>query len=123
MSTGSRGSRSTLVSTVLPGIALPVVFIAIGLWAQSHLGAAWHQDWWIAVLAFVVGGLTLLLPRQFPLLATLIAMVFFAWLGTRVAMTPITLACFVLAGLGFGSGVRSLIVPPKSTSKRTAARS
>ena len=87
--------------------------MTIGLIRQDHLSDALHQDWFVLALAFVVGALTVALPRKFSLFASIVAMVVFAGLSTDTAFAPIALICSVLAGFFFGLFVRALIYQRK----------
>ncbi len=99
--------------TIPLGTVVPAAFIAFGFVQQGHLGDALRQDWWAAVLAFIVGAMTVALPGRFPLLASIVAVVAFAGLSTVTAFDAIALMCCVLAGFFFGLFVRSLLFQRK----------
>lgn len=100
--------RALPLGTVFPGILL-----TIGLVRQSHLGEALQHDWFMLVLAFIVGSATVALPRKFPLLAIIITMVVFSGMSTSTAFAPVALICSVLAGFFFGLFGRALLYQRK----------
>ncbi len=118
--TGRSPSRRRLLLRVLPlGTVVPAVFICIALVQQGRLGEAMRHGWLLTVLAFVVGALTLVLPRRFPLLASLVAVVVFAGVSTTTDFDAITLMFFVVAGFFFGLCVRTLLLPaPEGLTRR-----
>lgn len=113
MSNTPRSRRSEMIRTIPLGTVFPGILMAIGLVRQGHLGDALRQDWFVLVVAFVVGALTVALPRKFPLFASIIAIVVFAGISTNTAFAPIALICFVLAGFFFGLFVRALLYQRK----------
>ena len=68
-----------------------------------------RQDWLFVVLAFIVGALTVALPRKFPLIASIVALVVFAGISNSTAFDAFALQCCVLAGFFFGLCLRSLL--------------
>ncbi|MEO8709879.1 MAG: hypothetical protein ABI400_12585 [Lacisediminihabitans sp.] len=102
-----------MIRTIPLGTVFPGVLLVIGLVRQDHLDDALRQDWFVLVLAFVVGALTVALPRKFPLLAAIVAIVVFAGISTSTAFAPIALMCSVLAGFFFGLFVRALLFQGK----------
>lgn len=105
----SNARRRTFLRTIPLGTVVPAAFIVIALVQQPGLGSAMHADWWVFVLAFVIGALTVALPRRFPLVAALVAMVAFAAISTVTAFNAIALILCVLGGFFFGLCVRALI--------------
>ncbi len=87
----------------------PAAFLAIAFWQQQHLGAALREGWPFLVLAFVVGGLTVVLPRKLPLIGSIVAVIVFAWVSTHTAFDALTLMFSVVAGFFFGLGVKALL--------------
>lgn len=109
VTTRAKYRRRDLVRTILFGTLLPAFFLALPLLAQPDLGGAMRADWWFYVLAFVVGAVVVALPRRFPALAALVALLVFAWLSTMTKFVPIVGILNVLAGFWFGLAVRSLV--------------
>lgn len=109
MSKVIRSRRQDLVSTILFAIVSPGFFIVLASLHQFHLSEARRKAWLVVVLAIVVGGLTVALPRKFPLIASILAIVAFEYVSTFTEFNGITMFCCVLAGFFFGVYVRSLL--------------
>lgn len=105
----ARERRRTLLRTIPLGTIVPAAFIAIALVQQPELGTAMRTSWWVVLLAFVVGAVTVALPRRFPLIAAFVAILVFAGISTATAFNPIAAILFVLAGFFFGLFVRSVV--------------
>jgi len=105
----TKARRNTLLRTIPLGTVVPAAFIAIALVQQPDLGKAMGVGWWVVVLAFVVGALTVALPRKFPLIGAFVAIVVFAGLSTLTPFNAIAAILFVLAGFFFGLCIRALV--------------
>lgn len=109
MGSKPRSRRQDLIRTIPLGTVFPGIFIAIASVQQPNLGDAMRQDWLFVVLAFIVGALTVALPRKFPLIASIVALVVFAGISNSTAFDAFALQCCVLAGFFFGLCLRSLL--------------
>ena len=96
------------------------MFIVIAFVQQQRLADALSRAWWMALLAFVIGALTVALPRQLPLVASFVAILVFEGLSLYTPFDAIALLCLVLGGFCFGLGVRSVIY---QRSRRNSPRS
>lgn len=100
-------------------------FIALGSIQQAHLGDALRKDWLVVVLAFVVSGLTVLLPGRLPLIASFLVLLAFEFVSTSTEFDGISIFCSVFGGFFLGLMVRSLIYQgkhwndPRPTSAQT----
>jgi hypothetical protein len=105
------------------GTVFPAIFIVIALVQQPGLGLAMRQDWWVAVLSFAAGAVTVALPGRFPLLGAFVALVAFAALSGVTLFDAIAYILLVLGGFFFGLFVRALVYQRKhrTTSGGTSA--
>ncbi|GAB3395621.1 hypothetical protein GCM10027568_27980 [Humibacter soli] len=99
-----------MMTAVVYAVAGLVVFGGLAAIAQgSTLAAAMKVQGWLAVLAFVAGGCTVLLPRRLPLIAMIVLFFLFAYIGTLSMFVPLFLMLLVLGGFFTGIGVYSIV--------------